>query len=283
MRTTAWLARDLAEDDDWQWQYEDDPALFERVRAELVNGRGVVLLHGLPVDGLTDAQAEQLAVDVARRIGEVVPQGPNGELVRHVRDVGADPNAPTSRSYLHSGQLGFHADPTDVVGLLCLREAKSGGRSAVLNAVAVHDEIVRTHPELADLLYQPWWHDARDGTFHQRPLYTPDQSGRLCAPWGVDYLRSAQRQRGRGGSDVPTFTPAQSALVDLLEHLTDDPRFAFTMDLRPGDLQLLNNHVTMHNRTAYVDHPEPERRRHLIRIWLNTLNTPASASTARNR
>lgn len=270
MGTTAWLARDLVEHDDWAWRYTDDPALFDRVRAELCTGRGVVLLHGLPVDGLGDAAAERLAVDVARRIGDVVPQGSNGELVRHVRDIGADPNAPTSKSYMHKEKLSFHADPTDVVGLLCLRQAKSGGRSAVLNTVAVHDEIVRTHPELADLLYQPWWHDARDGTCQQRPLYTRDERGRLSAAWGLDYLRSAQR-----GTDVPAFTPAQSALVDLLDALTNDPRFAYTMDLRKGDLQLLNNHVTMHNRTAYVDHPEPERRRHLIRVWLNT-PTPAS-------
>lgn len=171
---------------------------------------------------------------------------------------------------MHTAQLSFHADPTDVVGLLCLRPAKSGGRSAVLNTVAVHDEILRAHPELVDLLYQPWWHDARNGTFQQRPLYTRDAHGRLSAAWGLDYLRSAQR-----GADVLAFTPAQSALVDLLEELTNDPRFAFTMDLRAGDLQLLNNHVTMHNRSAYVDHPEPALRRHLIRVWLNT---PTSAS-----
>jgi alpha-ketoglutarate-dependent taurine dioxygenase len=270
MGTTAWIARDLAEHDDWKWRYDDDPALSSKIRAELVTGRGVALVRGLPVEGLTDARAERLAIDVARRIGDVVPQGAGGELVRHVRDIGVDPNASTSKSYMHSAQLSFHADPTDVVGLLCLQPAKSGGRSAVLNTVAVHDEIVRTRPDLAHLLYQPWWHDARDGTVRQRPLYTRDGTGRLSAAWGLDYLRSAQN-----GAAVPAFTPAQSALIDLLDELTHDPRFAFTMDLRAGDLQFLNNRVTMHDRTAYVDHPEPRRRRHLIRIWLNT-PTPAS-------
>jgi alpha-ketoglutarate-dependent taurine dioxygenase len=264
MGTTAWLAPDLAEHDDWHWPFRDDPALFDAIRTELGTGRGVVLLHGLPVDGLTDTQAERLAIDVARQIGDVVPQGAGGELVRHVRDIGVDANAPTSKSYMHSGELSFHADPTDVVGLLCLRQAKSGGRSGVLSTVAVHDEIVRVRPDLVDLLYQPWWHDARNGTFQQRPLYTRDETGRLSAAWGLDYLRSAQH-----GTDVPPFTKAQSDLVDLLDRLTNDPRFGYTMDLRPGDLQLLNNHVIMHNRTAYVDDPDPERRRHLIRVWLN--------------
>ena len=266
--TTAWLARDLAEHDDWTCRYTEDPALFERIRAELATGRGVALLRGLPVDGLTDSAAEALAVEVAGRIGDVVPQGDG--LVQHVRDLGVDPNAQTSRSYMHSARLSFHADPTDVVGLLCLRLARSGGRSAVLNTVAIHDEIARTRPDLVDLLYEPWWHDQRDGAFAQRPLYSRDDTGRLSAAWGLDYLRSAQRD-----ADMPAWTPAQSELVDLLEALTHDPRFAFTMDLRAGDFQFLNNHLTMHNRTAYVDDPEPGRRRHLIRVWLNT---PSAAS-----
>ncbi|GAA2711440.1 TauD/TfdA family dioxygenase [Micromonospora olivasterospora] len=50
------------------------------------------------------------------------------------------------------------------------------------------------------------------------------------------------------------------------------------MDLRAGDMQLLNNHVVVHVRTAYSDHPEPERRRDLIRLWLDTDRDPAAAS-----
>jgi alpha-ketoglutarate-dependent taurine dioxygenase len=42
------------------------------------------------------------------------------------------------------------------------------------------------------------------------------------------------------------------------------------MDLRAGDMQFVNNHVTLHSRTQYADHPEPARRRDLIRLWLNT-------------
>ena len=41
------------------------------------------------------------------------------------------------------------------------------------------------------------------------------------------------------------------------------------MDLEPGDIQLLNNSVVLHARTDFVDYEEPERRRHLLRLWLN--------------
>jgi hypothetical protein len=90
--------------------------------------------------------------------------------------------APTSRSYQHSGRLGYHSDPTDVVALLCVRPARSGGLSTIVSSVAVHNEIVRSRPDLAEVLYQPWWRDARTGhTFYLKPVYT--RSGTRWTCW----------------------------------------------------------------------------------------------------
>jgi hypothetical protein len=121
---------------------------------ELVNGRGFALLRGLPVEGLTEHQADLLAVGVSGHIGRVTSQ-PGNVPVMHVRDRGVDPAAPTTRSYQHSGRLGFHSDPYDIVALLCLRPAMAGGLSSVISSVAVHNVIVRDHPELAAALYEP--------------------------------------------------------------------------------------------------------------------------------
>jgi hypothetical protein len=193
--------------------------------------------------------------------------------LRHVRDEGLDPAHPKSRSYQHHYRLGFHADPTDVVALLCIRPARSGGLSTIVSSVAVHDEIVRTRPDLAQVLYQPWWHDRRSGdgpdSFFQRPVYTVDTEGGLSVYYGPDYMRSAQR-----AAHVPPLRPAQVAAMEALDRLHDDPRFRLTMDLRTGDMQFLNNHVVLHSRTGYEDHPERERRRDLIRLWL-TRTPPA--------
>jgi hypothetical protein len=246
---------------------------FRELGDDLATGRCFALIRGVPVDGLTERQGEILALGIGSYFGAVVPQGPSDDdgtrqaAARHVRDIGVDPAASTAKSYQHNRGLSYHADPTDIVGLLCIRPARSGGLSSIISAVAVHNEIVRTRPDLAGLLYEPWWHDHRNGdgpdSFSQRPLFTVDEDGRLSAAFGLDYLRSAQR-----GAGVPPFTVEQAAMVELLDELTNDPRFALTMDLRAGDLQLLNNHVIMHSRTEYVDHPEPVRRRDLIRIWI---------------
>ncbi|WP_411088151.1 TauD/TfdA family dioxygenase [Streptomyces sp. 061-3] len=235
---------------------------------ELMDGRGFVLLQGAPVADLTEQQCEILALGVGRHVGRTVPQGP-GKHLRHVRDLGVAPSGSTSYSYQHSGRLGYHADPNDVVALLCIRPAKSGGLSCIVSSVAVHNEVVRIRPDLAEVLYRPWWRDRRSGdgpdSFFQSPVYTVDGAGRLSTSYGPDYMRSALR-----GAHVPPFTAAQLEAMELLDRLNNDHRFTLAMDLRAGDMQFLNNHVTLHSRTEYVDHIEPERRRDLVRLWLNT-------------
>ncbi|MGI5290762.1 TauD/TfdA family dioxygenase [Nonomuraea polychroma] len=246
--------------------------VLRRVREELANGRGFVLVQGVPTGAMTERQCELAALGLAGHVGGIVPQGPDRAPLMHVRDTGADPAQARTKSYQHSGRLGYHSDPTDVVALLCVRPAKSGGLSAIVSSVAVHNELVRTRPDLAALLYEPWWHDRRTGdgpdSFYTKPICVPRDGDGVSFSYGPDYLRSAQR-----GAHVPPFTPAQEEAMDLLDRLTNDARFALTMDLREGDMQFLNNHVVLHGRTAYEDHPEPERRRHLLRLWL-TIDPP---------
>ncbi|MER6004716.1 TauD/TfdA family dioxygenase [Nonomuraea angiospora] len=243
--------------------------VLRRVRDELTHGRGFALIQGVPVEGLSERQCETAALGLASHVGGIVPQPPEGAPLMHVRDTGADPSHARTKSYQHSGRLGYHSDPTDVVALLCVRPAKSGGLSAVVSSVAVHNEVVRTRPDLAEVLYEPWWHDRRTGdgpdSFYTKPICAARPEGGVSIAYGPDYLRSAQR-----GATVPPFTRAQEEAMSLLDDLTNDPRFTLTMDFRPGDLQFLNNHVTLHSRTAYEDHPEPSRRRHLLRLWLTT-------------
>jgi hypothetical protein len=238
--------------------------VLRRLTREVTDGAGFALLHGVPVDDYPDL----VCVGVGSHVGTIVPQGAEREPVQHVRDRGADPRASTTRSYQHNGALGYHADPTDVVALLCIRPAKSGGMSIIVRSAAVHDELARTMPDLTRVLYQPWWRDLRTGdgpdSFSQSPVYARDDRGRLSVSYGPDYIRSAQR-----GSHVPPLSPAQLEAMAVLDRLNGDPRFSVGMDLRPGDMQFLNNHTILHSRTAYEDYSEPERRRDLIRLWLD--------------
>jgi len=244
------------------------PAL-DRLAREVTHGPGFALVRGLPLADLDERRCELIALGIAGYFGRIVAQGPDQVSALHVRDEGVDPSRPTTRSYQHNQRLGFHADPTDIVALLCIRPAKSGGLSTIVSSVAVHNEIVRTQPDLARVLYSPWWFDRRSGndpdSFFQQPVYELDAAGRLTSHYGPDYMRSAQR-----AAHVPPLTPAQDQAMQAVDQLNHDPRFALAMDLRAGDLQFLNNHVILHARTEYEDHPEPERRRDLLRLWLDT-------------
>ncbi|MEU5726782.1 TauD/TfdA family dioxygenase [Micromonospora sp. NPDC047738] len=241
---------------------------LRRLADDVVHGRGFALVQGVPVDALTEEQCVLVAVGISAYIGDLVPQGPQRAPVVHVRDGGADAASSITRSYQHSGRLGFHADPTDVVALLCLRPARSGGLSAIVSSVAVHNALVAARPDLARLLYEPWWFDRRTGdgpdSFYQQPVYAIGTDGRLSTRYGPDYIRSAQR-----GAHVPALDADRVEAMEALDRLNHAPDFLLTMELRPGDLQLLNNRVILHSRTAYEDHPEPERRRHLLRLWLD--------------
>jgi hypothetical protein len=77
------------------------------------------------------------------------------------------------------------------------------------------------------------------------------------------YIESARRF-----AEVPPLSTAQTEALDLLDALAEDPSFHLELEFLPGDIQLVNNHVLFHDRTAFEDWPEPEHRRHLLRLWL---------------
>ena len=235
---------------------------------ELMDGRGFALLRGVPVESLTEHQVELMTWGIGLHVGIPLQQGVGANLLMHVRDQGVDPKSPLARGYQHRALLDYHTDTPDVVALLCVRPAMEGGVSTIVSSVAVHDEIVRVRPDLAEVLYQSWWHDRRRGddpdSFFQCPIYAVNAEGtKLFAYYGPDYIRSAPR-----AAHVPDLTAEQLEAMDLLEGLNNDPRFVLDMHFQPGDVQFLSNYVTMHGRTEYVDYPDPARKRDLIRLWL---------------
>jgi hypothetical protein len=255
--------------------------VFAAVVDELMDGRGFVLVRGVPLDSLNEHQAELMAWGIGLHIGIPLRQGAGANLLMHVRDQGVDPQSVLARGYQHRAHLEYHTDTPDVVSLLCVRPAMEGGVSTIVSSVAVHNEIVRLRPDLAELMYEPWWHDRRRGdgpdSFFQCPIYATNDDAKLFAYYGPDYVRSAPR-----GEHVPDLTAAQVEAMELLENLNNDPRFVLDMSFRAGDVQFLNNYVIMHGRTEYLDYPDaPERKRDLIRMWLTIdrdLGLPESIS-----
>jgi hypothetical protein len=241
------------------------------IRNEIEQGTGVAFIRGLPVARYGLERTRLVYWGLGAHLGDALAQNPRGDLLVNVRNEGGDPyRDPTQRGYHTSQYLPFHNDQGDVVGLLCFRPSKEGGLSCICSAGAIHNEILRTRPDLAEVMYGPFYADVRgEEPPGRQPYYEEPRfavfNGRFYAQHGPTYVKSAQRF-----PEVPRLTPAQLEAMDLVNTLAADNRFRLDMDFRQGDIQFLNNHLVFHSRTAFVDFEAPELKRHLLRLWLRT-------------
>lgn len=248
------------------------PTLGPRVREwarELGEGRGFLLLRGLPVGRWGEELSSIVFWGLGHHLGIPGGQNPQEELLGHVRDYGEDAANPYVRKYRTAANIAYHCDLADVVGLLCLTPARSGGASRIVSSVAVYDELLRRRPDLVARLYEPFLLDTRDETREGRLPWVPVQpccfaQSRLRTFWHSDYFRSVERH-----AEAPRFSASERELMDLYEEIAASPDLYLDMNFVPGDIQLISNHTVLHARTAYEDWPEPSRRRHLLRLWLS--------------
>jgi hypothetical protein len=175
---------------------------------------------------------------------------------------------PSARIYQTRERQTFHTDSCDIVSLLCLKTAKSGGLSALVSAVSIYNEFRRLRPDLVPILFAPIETDRRGEVppgvkpYFRIPVYSW-HAGLLSVIYQRQYIESARRF-----PDVAPLTPQQTEALDLFDTLANDPRLVLHMEFRPGDIQLVHNHTLLHDRSAFEDWPEPERKRHLLRLWL---------------
>ena len=239
--------------------------VLDHVLDELLHGQGVALLRGLPAERLDDTENASLCLAISRRLGIPIRQNAAGDELIRVRDEGKDFGQPDVRSFETAAPLPYHSDSSDIVGLYCIRSARSGGASTVVSSAAVHDAVAEQRPDLARLLHEPWaTASIVDGGVRWTPICAPNSAGDLFTRYGRMYVENAPDY----DATVLPLRPEQIEALDLYDSFLADPSFALDMHFRPGDLQFLNNYRVMHCRAEYVDWPEPERRRELLRVWL---------------
>ncbi|MGH8703327.1 MAG: TauD/TfdA family dioxygenase, partial [Burkholderiales bacterium] len=203
---------------------------------------------------------EALIAATRRRIGA----DPNGLLQLSPADLSWDP--PKHRGYQTRAEMDFHIDFADVVMLLCLRTPVSGGLSKIVSSIAVHNELVARHPELAAELGFPFYWTRHgeinpgEHDWYRAPVFNYID-GTLSVSCGPKHIEKGHLQPG-----VPPLTQKQALALKAMHEACE--RLHLWMEFEPGDVQILNNSVTMHCRTGYQDWPEPERKRLLWRLWL---------------
>lgn len=295
---SAWTAADFAADDSWIMHLSDaditdiDAALaslqaagkvfpkfgradfplpvlgprLAEIAEELETGRGFVLLRGLQPERYSDDEINAIYYGLGLNMGEPVGQNPKGDLLGKVMHVG-DASDKNTRVYETNLYLPYHTDPSDVVGLLCLRKAKAGGLSSLVAVASVYNQLLERHPEYLGLFYKQWFY-AHLG----EDLPTPSalfalHEGKLNFRYLRQYIELGHEIR-----KAPLSLVEVEAL-DILDSIIHQPDLRLDMMLEPGDIQFANNHLALHSRTSFEDHADEAKRRKLLRLWLKMPNS----------
>jgi alpha-ketoglutarate-dependent taurine dioxygenase len=285
-RTAQWLHGHMTPPPD-EFPLPTLAPLLRQVRGDLEERYGLVLLKGFPVGDHSPRDLRLLHAGLAGHVGTPRPQTVFGELIQDVKDDGQAPLR-ERRGSKHNRALGFHNDPTDAISFLCVAVPKSGGRSLFSSSVAIHNAILRTHPEHVETLSRDFVHSYQDYLFvrtgsnerflppsrsYAMPVFTEEQ-GFFACKYSRFYIDQAQEF-----PEVPRLSPRQLAALDRLEDELRDERWQLGLQYEPGDVMFVNNFVCFHARTAFADGDDAGARRHLLRVWLSMPNSrPLSPS-----
>jgi hypothetical protein len=237
------------------------------VRRELIDGRGIVMLQGFPVEQLSREDQAIGYLGIGAYLGCTMPQNKQGHVLGHVKDLGGDYADANTRGYMTRAEMRFHNDPCDYVGLLCLQTAKRGGVSRIASSVTVYNRMLSERPDLAKVLTEDFY-SSRSGEVNpgEQPWFKQPifcfVDGYFSAG-GVGALVD----KAQGLPGVPPYTAAQKEAIALYRRTVDAT--ALDIGFERGDIQFLNNHVLLHTRREYEDWPQDERKRHLLRLWLH--------------
>jgi hypothetical protein len=301
---SAWLGPDLTKDLSWIHEFTPDDvaeleAALARVKArhiamahvrrsdfvlpslgsklaeqleEINNGRGFVVFRGLPVDRYDQEDTERILWGIGTHLGIAVTQNPKGELLGHVFDHGRKYGEIDVRGYETRAHLPFHTDSGDIIALLCLRRAKSGGLSSIVSSITLHNEILRQHPEYLPPLYRGFHYIKREAALGEDPV----SANRIPVFGCADGLISCRLIRNQINAACEKMGKPLGVLekqaLDFLASLANSDKYHLDMDLQLGDIQVCNNYTILHSRTEFEDWQEPGRGRHMLRLWLSARN-----------
>jgi len=253
-----------------------------KISNDIIRGKGLAMIRGVPVKRYNRFQSAIAMWCIGLFVGDPVSQNAKGHLLGHVKDLGGTSFKNTkNRGYQTHEGLPYHCDSCDVVGLMCLNPAKRGGESAVVSSLNIYNEMLKHNPELVAVLAGSIFRDRRNEIpegrkpWFQLPVFN-FCNGFLTVSWQGGYIRSAARFK-----ELPKQSEKLKEAIRVFSKLSDE--LAYKMEFKPGDIQFLHNHVTVHSRNSFEDYSEPNRKRHLLRLWLATPDGRPLSEAYKNR
>ena len=244
---------------------------LDNIRGQVLNGRGIVLLRGLPVTRYSREDMCRMFWGLGTHFGRAVSQSLMGDRLGHVTNVSG--NNPCERGYRSRRELDMHTDSDDILMMACLQDARSGGQSRFVSALSIFNEMLTGQPQLlANLMrgYRCHWRgEQADGeepiSSFRVPVFSRCNDVLSCV-----YLRAfidmAAEDLGEPLGDE------DKAALDCFQELSERADLQLALNLEPGDAYLANNYTVLHSRTAFEDHDAPDKRRYLLRLWLKAID-----------
>jgi hypothetical protein len=242
------------------------------LESNLKQGLGFGVIRGFPIEQYSDEEAAMLYWGMGTHMGLPVSQNAMGHRLGHVFDQGLEYEKLNVRGYQTNHKLNYHTDSSDLVGLMCLRKAKEGGLSSVACGHSIFNTILETHPEYLPILFSGFEYDRRGEAApfqseisEKRPVFAV-ANGQLSVGYVRQPIKTARIKMDKN------FTAEELFALDYFDSVAANPDNVFSMMLEPGDIQFCNNHLIMHSRTEYVDHDDPKKHRHMLRLWIKVEN-----------
>jgi len=244
--------------------------LLNSLSNEMENGKGFMVLRGLPIEKYGDTDIENLYYGIGLHLGTPVCQNPKGDLLGHVMNVGDLSNKET-RVYETNAYLPYHTDLSDVFGLLCIRQAKTGGLTSLVSSGAIYNQLLEKYPEYLGIFYRPMYyaHLGEDSS-NKAPVFSY-HAGKLSCRYLRQYIELGHEMQSRPLSRV------EIEALDVFDSLIHDEHTRLDMMLEPGDMLFANNYSIMHSRTSFVDFEASDQRRKLLRLWVKMSNARSLA------
>lgn len=244
-----------------------------RLREVLEHGCGAAWLQGLDADRLTLDQLRRLFAAACQVVGTPVSQTAQGDLMFDVRDEGFGDKDRRTRGPNTNKRLSFHTDRCDVIAFLCVRNAAAGGDNQLVSSMTLYNDIQATRPDLLAVLQQAFLYQRHNvDQNHPQPYIEQPIFSTFEGHFAANLLR-VLIERAYAADDTPAMTSQQREALDCLEALAESPERHIEFRQERGDMVFLNNFVTLHRRTEFTDHQQPELRRHLLRVWLSMPNS----------
>ena len=267
----AWKGAELGASSDWEARFGS--LSVKDIQTRLEEGPGVVLLRGFPLDQLDKESARESFREWCSKPGTLLSQNESGDTIFDVSDAGFKKDDPRKRGPNTNKKLSFHTDRCDVIGFLCWKQAESGGENELISSMHLYNEIAQRRPDLMKVLMDSYVYKrhtvdlGNKQSYCEQPIFSFRNGHFACS-----FLR-VLINRAHSDPELPNLTDKQIEAMDFLESVAEQPQMAYHFRQEPGDVLLLNNWVTLHRRSAFIDHGDPEEKRCLFRAWLSMPNS----------